>query len=111
MHPAVKLIKSEMTKQKITLLQIAHLSDISYNRVRNLMSGRTAMTLKERDSICTILGVSPINFLITRSDLIRGVDELYLDISWMAPELRCTAISFYKELRRQFELNAMDSNS
>jgi transcriptional regulator with XRE-family HTH domain len=103
MHPAVKLMKDEMNDQKMSLKTLQRLSGISYERLKNIMTARSAMTLKERDKISAALGVSPVNFFVNRPDLHNDDNDLFLDISWMPPELRATAIQYHRHLREMFE--------
>ncbi|MFB5745092.1 helix-turn-helix domain-containing protein [Cedecea sp. S5-13] len=103
MHPAVKLMKDEMNNQKMSLKTLQRLSGISYERLKNIMAARSAMTLKERDKISDALGVSPVNFFVNRPDLHNEDNDLFLDISWMPPDLRAAAIRYNKQLREVFE--------
>jgi lambda repressor-like predicted transcriptional regulator len=99
MHPAIKLMKDEMNVQKMSLRKLQRLSGISYERLKNIMTARSAMTLKERDKISAALGVSPVNFFVNRPDLHTADNDLFLDISWMPPDMRAATMLFYEQLK------------
>ncbi|WP_158399817.1 helix-turn-helix domain-containing protein [Cedecea neteri] len=94
-----------MNNQKMSLKTLQRLSGISYERLKNIMAARSAMTLKEWDEISATLGVSPVNFFVNRPDLHNEENNLFLDISWMPPGLRATAIQYHKHLREIFDSN------
>ncbi|AZI53413.1 XRE family transcriptional regulator (plasmid) [Pantoea agglomerans] len=97
MHPAVSIIKDEIHRAQISYAEIAHRTGISINRLRNMMTGRTPVTLDARDSICSAIGVSPVNIVIRREDLTENGD--YLDLSWMPDNMKKPFSSFYRELK------------
>jgi len=81
MHPAIAIIKDEIHRIQISYGEIANKSGIPLNRLRNMLTGRTPVSLEERDLICSAIGVSPVNIVIRRGDLAESSD--YLDLSWM----------------------------
>ncbi len=110
MHPAVKLMKNEINNQRMSLRALQRLSGISYERLKNIMTARSAMTLKERDKISAALGVSPVNFFVNRPDLHTADNDLFLDISWMPPDMRAAVILFHRQLKVAFDEKAEHSN-
>ncbi|WP_410009778.1 helix-turn-helix domain-containing protein [Pantoea agglomerans] len=77
--------------------EIAHSTGISINRLRHMMTGRTPVTLDARDSICSAIGVSPVNIVIRREDLTENGD--YLDLNWMPDNMRKPFNAFCRELK------------
>lgn len=96
LHPAVTVLKHEIKRKHHTYAQLAHGTGITEQRVKNMMTGRSEMTLSERDEICRYLDMSPVNLVVSRNDLDNRAD--YLDITMLPEGLRAGLYSLYSEL-------------
>lgn len=77
MHITVKIIKQTMKNMALSYAEVAHGAGISSSRFKNLMSGRTRMTVDERDHICLAIGISPLDVMLMRPDIISdGILDL-----------------------------------
>lgn len=96
LHPAVTILKHEIKQKNRTYAQLAHGTGITEQRIKNMMTGRSQMTLSERDKICDYLHISPVNLVVSRNDLDNTRD--YLDITMLPEGLRAGLYSLYIEL-------------
>jgi len=62
-----------------------------------MLTGLTPVSLKERDLICSAIGVSPVNIVIRRGDLVESSD--YLDLSWMPEGMQKLLTEFCRTLK------------
>lgn len=97
MHPAVTIIKDEIKSLGIAYSEISARTGIPENRIKNLMTGRTAMSLEVRDALCTAIGLSPVNVVLRRHDI--TANEEFLDLRWMPEDLR-TSLSVFCKLMK-----------
>lgn len=96
LHPSVAIIKNEMKRGMHTYAIVAEATKISEQRLKNMMTGRTEMTLEDRDAICAYLHLSPVNIVVRRRDLKNNKD--YLDITVLPEGLRSSLFTLYREL-------------
>jgi hypothetical protein len=94
-HPAVKILKEEITRTKAKYPNIAYSTKIPVQRLKNIMSGRTQITMFERDLLCAYLHISPFDILVRRDDLF-GIDTL--DLRVLPGKLRLILVALYNEL-------------
>ncbi|WP_157032695.1 hypothetical protein [Erwinia typographi] len=68
-YPPVQVIRDEIFSRKLTVGKISALTNLSMGRLRNILTGRTDMTIRERDIICQSLGIYPGDVVLQREDL------------------------------------------
>lgn len=69
LHPAVEVLKAEIVKIRHSYNKISAKTHISPQRLKNIMTGRADITLKERDKLCEYLDISPIFVVMRRNDI------------------------------------------
>lgn len=101
LHPAVLILREEISKQKVTYHTISMKAGIAVNRFKNIMSGRTDMTLNERDGICEALGLTPEEVIHLRRDprFDRGRSEL----NHLPLKIRGTIFRLCRELQEYYK--------
>lgn len=97
MHPAVTIIKDEIKSLGIAYDEISARTGIPENRIKNLMTGRTVMSLEVRDALCSAIGLSPVNVVLRRDDI--AANEEFLDLRWMPEDVRISLLVFCKLLK------------
>ncbi|WP_277972900.1 helix-turn-helix domain-containing protein [Pantoea agglomerans] len=68
-HPAVQIIRDEITRHELTYDEVARLAGIRPDRLRNVLSGRVTLTVEDRDIICRAQGISPEEIVLQCQDL------------------------------------------
>lgn len=96
LHPAVVLIKSEIVRGKHRYEDVSASTEIPLQRLKNIMVGRSDMTMYERDSLCEYLGVSPVVLVMRRNDLFDR--EKHLDLTGLPEGIRKSLIVLHNEI-------------
>lgn len=68
-YPAVQVIRDEISKRALTYDDVAVRTGMSSGRLRNILTGRVDMTIRDRDIICNTLGIYPGEVVMQREDL------------------------------------------
>lgn len=102
LHPVVAILKKEVKLKRCKYAQLAEITSIPEQRIKNLMTGRVDMTLNECDIFCNYLNISPINLVSMRKDLNNNME--YLDITGFNSKLRIAIYSLYSEVLKNNEL-------
>lgn len=97
-HPGVQVIKNEIGYLKISYPELSKATHIPVNRLKNILSGRVALTLDERDALCEALNISPLDVLLRREDL-RKKNEL-LDLRELPHSARNGLLIIYNEIKQ-----------
>lgn len=96
LHPAVVLIKREISKGKHRYEDISVATGIPLQRLKNIMIGRIIMNMKERDLLCTYLDISPVILVMRREDLFDR--EKHLDLTGLPEGIRKSLIVLHNEI-------------
>lgn len=96
LHPGVQILKDEISVSKHHYDDIASSTGISVNRLKNLMSGRREMTMKERDILCDCLDISPIDVVMRREDLQERKE--FLDLRELPETMKTSLIILHNEV-------------
>lgn len=96
LHPSVKILKHKLKRGQHTYAHVSKGTGITEQRLKNMMTGRSEMTLTDRDRICSFLDMSPVNLVLSRKDLNNQKD--YLDITMLPEGLKSGLYSLYVEL-------------
>lgn len=100
-HPAVLVIKQRMLHLGMNQEQVATHTDIGIHRFRNLMAGRTELTLRERDRICVALDITPENIFATRKD--EKFKRKYKDLDRLPTKLRNSVLRLCHEIDEYYK--------
>lgn len=98
MHISVQIIADTLKKRGLNYADVAKRAGISLNRFKNLMSGRTRTSMEERDSICFAIGISPLDVMLMRPDIIS---DGILDLRGFPPEFRNLLAALAEERARE----------
>jgi hypothetical protein len=85
-YPPVRVIRDEIFSRKLTYGKISGLTGLSSGRLRNILTGRTDMTMRERDIICQSLGIYPGEVVLQREDLTDN--KGFIDVRHFPESLR-----------------------
>jgi DNA-binding Xre family transcriptional regulator len=86
MHPTIDVIKNEIHHRGLKYDDVAKKVAIPLVRIKNMMSGRTRLTIEEADAICNALGMTPCDVVFQRRDFEES--HRFVDIRRLSPELR-----------------------
>lgn len=95
-HPAVTIIKNEIVRGKYRYEDVSSGTAIPVQRLKNIMVGRSDMTMRERDKLCDYLKISPVVVVMRRDDLFKL--ENHLDLSVLPEGIRKSLIVLYNEI-------------
>ncbi len=96
LHPAVEVLKAEIIKVRHSYNKISAKTHISPQRLKNIMTGRADITLKERDKLCEYLGISPIFVVMRRNDIEERIDSL--DLRGLPDAMRKSLMILHHEI-------------
>lgn len=96
LHPAAALIKSEFVKGKHRYEVVSASTGISLQRLKNIMVGRSDITMRERDLLCKYLGMSPVVLFMKRGDLFNR--EEHLDLRGLPDDMRKVLILLHNQI-------------
>lgn len=95
-HPAVKVLKDEIIRSRQSYNKIATATHISPQRLKNIMTGRADITLRERDILCEYLDISPIFVVMRRNDIQERLD--FLDLRGLPEAMKKSLIILHHEI-------------
>ncbi|TKK13667.1 hypothetical protein EcCFBP13530_22975 [Enterobacter cancerogenus] len=95
-HPAVKVLKDEIIRSRHSYNKIAAATHISSQRLKNIMTGRADITLRERDILCEYLDISPIFVVMRRNDIQERLD--FLDLRGLPESMKKSLIILHHEI-------------
>lgn len=95
-HPAVKVLKDEIIRSRHSYNKIAAATHISSQRLKNIMTGRADITLRERDILCEYLDISPIFVVMRRNDIQERLD--FLDLRRLPEAMKKSLIILHHEI-------------
>lgn len=101
MHPAVIIIRDEIKRLGLSYVELSDKTGISEYKIKNIMSGRTTMSLETRDIICKALNISPVNVVLSRHDI--ALNDEFLDLRWMPDDIREPFLLLVKLLKEKIQ--------
>lgn len=95
LHPCVSILKSKIRREKHKYAELSLKTHIPEQRIKNIMTGRVDILLKERDLLCEAMGISTIRLDLESKD---NRDNSIIDISGMPTKLRAAVSSLCNAL-------------
>lgn len=96
LHPSINVLKDEIKRGNYNYPQIARGTGLTTQRLKNILSGRADITLKERDLLCIFLDISPIDVVMRREDLLERKD--FLDLRGLPEQMKTALIIMHREI-------------
>jgi hypothetical protein len=100
-HPVVQVIKEEIYRLGYSYQDVSRYTELSLQRIKNIMSGRSDMTLRERDIICSTLCLSSLDVIVGKNKLNRNRD--FIDLRGLPAGLGNSIINLYDEVTKLHE--------